>query len=145
MRNAGACTLTWAVAAPRSEVFRQLADVENLPRWAEGYCGDLTLSRGNWLAYTLNGERFVEVEADERSGVIDIRWADDRGECHFLPLRVVDWPGGRTVVSAVCWSGPWQKGAGTDTEWRAWAEVLGRWCGRFRGADAMADELRNVG
>lgn len=94
-------TLAAPVEAGRDEVFRFLADVEILPRWAPEFCERLQLSRGQWLAWTVEGELFIEVEAHERSGAVDLRWGDGRSCERLLPLRVIALPGGQTLVSAV--------------------------------------------
>jgi len=99
-------TLAAPVDLPRDQVFRYLADVENVPRWAPEFCERLQLSRGQWLAWTVEGEFFVEIEAQDRSGTIDVRWGDGRVCERLLPLRVVTLPGGQTLVSAVFYQTP---------------------------------------
>lgn len=95
-------------AAPAPVVFRHLADVENFPRWAADYCERLELTRGRWRAYTAVGDLFVELSADERSGVINLSLGDEDRCVTVLPLRVIAWPGGGTVVAAVLCPTPGQ-------------------------------------
>lgn len=83
-------------------VFRELADIENFPRWAAEFCERIELSAdGNWRALTIQGDLHVELEADARTGVIDLRLGDGARCMGLLPLRVLALPGGRTLVSAV--------------------------------------------
>ncbi len=96
------------IAAPAPVVFRALADVENFPRWAGDYCERLELTRGRWRAYTAVGDLFIDLAADERSGVIDLSLGDEDRCVTLLPLRVIEWPGGGTVVSAVLCPAPGQ-------------------------------------
>lgn len=97
----GATSIAVPFAASAGCVFRALADVESFPRWAAEFCERVELSRGRWLALTVAGDLFIELTADERSGVIDVRLSDERGRAFFLPLRVVALPGGQTIVSAL--------------------------------------------
>lgn len=99
-------TLAAPVDAPRDDVFRFLADVENLPRWAPEFCERLQLSRGQWLAWTVEGELFIEIDAHDRSGAVDLRWGDGQSCERLLPLRVVALPGGQALVSAVFYQTP---------------------------------------
>lgn len=95
-------------AAPAAAVFRALADIEYFPVWAAEYCERLELSRGRWRAFTVAGDLFVELEADARTGVIDLRLGGGEGCERLLPLRVAALPGGRTFVSAVFYRAPEQ-------------------------------------
>ncbi len=106
--SAGVRTLACRVSGSRHDLFRFLADIENLPRWAAGFCSGLELARGRWLAYTLGGDVFVEIEADERTGTIDLRWGDEGGAVRLLPLRLVALPGGQCLLSAICSRDPGQ-------------------------------------
>lgn len=82
-------------------VFRALADIEAFPVWAAAYCERLELSLGRWRALTVAGDLFIELEADARTGVVDLRLGDSGGCARYLPLRVLALPGGGTLVSAV--------------------------------------------
>ena len=94
-----ACTLTVILPASRDAVFRLLADVEALPRWAATFCERVDLVGGRWLALTGAGELFCEVTADDRTGVIDLRLGIDGEAPGLLPVRVLALPGGDTLVT----------------------------------------------
>lgn len=87
------------VTAPRRDVFRFLADVENVPSWGAEFCERIELARGRWLALTSAGELFAELEADERSGVVDVRFGDAEEIFAAFSLRVTDGPAADSVVS----------------------------------------------
>lgn len=76
------------VAAPPERVFNELANIENLPRWAGGFCERVYIVRGRWVALTSLGELYLALDAHERAGKI-ILWAGwVAHELHALPLRI---------------------------------------------------------
>ncbi len=117
-------TLAVAVGRPRAAVFALLADVEALPRWAPGFCERIDLGPRGWCALTSDGEWFVEVEADERSGTVDLRFGDGRECRRVLPLRVVTLPGGQTLVSAVLAQWPELDAVAFEREGEIFGEAL---------------------
>lgn len=119
------------IAAPAPAVFRALADVENFPRWAGDYCERLELTRGRWRAYTAVGDLFIDLAADERSGVIDLSLGDEDRCVTLLPLRVIAWPGGGTVVTAVLSPTPGQGEFAFVQQSELFAMALRRLSGRL--------------
>lgn len=104
-------TLTATVAAPRDTVFNFLADIENLPRWAPGFCERLYLERGRWKALTSHGELYLELEAGTEAGVIDLRAGPATDQMALLPIRVLALNSGACVVTMTFMSGPeWPSG-----------------------------------
>lgn len=86
------------LAAPRDEVFSFMADIENLPRWAAQFCAQLEISRHGWRAWTSFGDLFVELEANQHAGVIDLRFGSEGEPLADVPLRVWARPDGGTLV-----------------------------------------------
>jgi hypothetical protein len=86
------------IPAPRDAVFAFLADIENLPRWAERFCAQLEISAHGWHAWTSFGDLFVELEANEHVGVIDLRFGTECEPLADVPLRVWARPDGGTLV-----------------------------------------------
>jgi hypothetical protein len=119
-------TLTVELCSGRTAAFNFLADVENLPRWAAGFCERLELSRGQWLAWTSEGELFAEIEADERTGVIDLRLGDEHACACVIALRVLTLPGGPTLVSVVMPRGAGQSDFAFECQCEELAASLGR-------------------
>ncbi|MBA3849771.1 MAG: hypothetical protein C0502_07215 [Opitutus sp.] len=133
-QSAAVRTLTRLVPVSRHALFRFLADIENLPRWAPDFCPELELSCGRWLAYTMGGDCFVEIEADERSGTIDLRWGGEREGVRLLALRLVTLPGGANLISAVCYRGPGMDDLAFEREVAALTSALES-VGRLDGAE----------
>ncbi len=139
-------TLDVVLSASRDDVFRLLADVEALPRWAAAFCERVDLIDGGWLALTAAGEFFCEVEADDRTGVIDLRLAMGGEPPGLMPLRVLALPGGGTLVTVTLLRPPLQSAAQFHRLRRALhqdLQALGRRLRgeRFRGQLQPADVL----
>lgn len=81
-------TAVLTVAAAPEKVFRELADIENLPRWAGGFCERVTLSRGRWVGLTSLGEMFLALEADERARTITLAAGWRERELHAVRWEV---------------------------------------------------------
>ena len=125
-------TLGVHVAASRAEVFNYLANIENLPRWAGAFCERLELARGRWMGLTLHGDVFVELETDEHTGVIDLRWGEQDFLERVLPLRVIALPVGGTFVSGVLYPDVAQTQFAFEHECAAFASALQALGGRLR-------------
>jgi uncharacterized protein YndB with AHSA1/START domain len=93
-----AFTALLTLAAPRDRVFAELADIENLPRWAGNFCEQVYVRRGRWAALTSLGELFLSLDANEATGEITL-WAGwTRNELRALPMVVAATPEGETTV-----------------------------------------------
>jgi hypothetical protein len=92
-------TFALTVSAPRDAVFNFLANIENLPRWAGGYCERVYLQRGDWWALTGDGELMLDLSADSRAGVIDLRSGPTAERMNYTPIRVLGLSPRRTLVS----------------------------------------------
>jgi uncharacterized protein YndB with AHSA1/START domain len=119
-------TFAVSVEQPRAELFDTLADIEALPRWAPEFCERIDLRPRGWRALTSEGEWLVEIEADERSGTIDLRFGDGEGWRRILPLRVVTLPGTQTVVPAVLAQWPAVDDVAFERECEVFGEALRR-------------------
>lgn len=58
--------------AARDAVFDYLSNIENLPEWATEFCRGLRRVDGHYKVRTSGGELFMHIEADRRTGVIDL-------------------------------------------------------------------------
>ena len=70
-------TLSAILAAPARVVFNYLSDPNNLPEWATEFCLGLSEENGVYTAQTPMGELIMNVEADSKSGVIDMYASSD--------------------------------------------------------------------
>jgi hypothetical protein len=104
-------TLAVTVSAPRDTVFNFLADIENLPRWAGGFCERLYLERGRWKALTSQGELCCELEAGAGAGVVDLHLGPSPDRLAVLPLRVLALGARRTLITVAFVEAPeWPAG-----------------------------------
>ena len=116
-----------ALAAPRAAVFRLLADIEALPRWAAPFCERVDLTAGRWVALTMLGELDCTLAADEAAGAVVLRFSPGAGRPDWVvPLRVVAPTAGGTVVTLTLTH------AGGPTDGR-FARLNGAWLAVMRG------------
>ena len=74
-------TVTTVLGAPSERVFDYLAEVENLPKWATEFARELKFEGGKTKVVNGLGEFFFSIEADRRTGVIDM-YAGQIGRAH---------------------------------------------------------------
>jgi len=87
-------TQTLALKAPKEKAFAFLADIDNLPKWATQFCKGLrTDSRGRHKVVTPNGEIFFRIDADPKTGVLDMFGGPTEDQMAYWPARVVERPG----------------------------------------------------
>ena len=98
-------TVTRTLAAPRDEVFDYLADVENLPAWATEFARELKVVDGRHKVVNGLGEFFFRIEADERTGVIDMFAGPTPEAMALFPTRVVELPYGRSAFMFTMFQG----------------------------------------
>lgn len=99
-------TVTTVLPAPKGEVFAYLAEVENLPRWATEFARELKVENGRHKVVNGLGEFFFAIEADEATGVIDMRAGPTESEMALFPTRVVELPDGRSAFTFTMFQGP---------------------------------------
>ena len=99
-------TVTAVLDAPREQVFRYLADVENLPAWATEFARELKFEDGKTKVVNGLGEFYFSIEADPETGVIDMYAGPTEEELAVFPTRVVGLPGGKVAYSFTMFQGP---------------------------------------
>ena len=92
-------TVTLTVSASRNTVYKFLADIENLPKWATEFCERMELRHSGWWVYTAQGEMMVEAHTDDRTGTIDLRIGPSANELDLFPLRVLSLSKKRTLLN----------------------------------------------
>ena len=83
-------TATVVVSAPKAQLYSYLANIENLPRWATEFAQSLKQVDGKHKVVTPMGELFIEIRADEKTGVIDMLAGPTESQMGALPTRVVE-------------------------------------------------------
>lgn len=128
------------VSAPRDAVFNFLADIENLPRWAPSLCERLYLARGRWMALSPQGELHVDLEANNGTGVIDVRAGATTDRMPLLPIRVLPLAMRSTLVTVMFVPAPeWPAGI-MQCDADALISDLRGLFGRFGGGELCAPE-----
>jgi len=90
-------TVTTVLDAPKAEVFDYVADVENLPEWANEFARELVHENGLTKVVNGLGEFVIAFDADPGTGVVDMRSGPTADELALFPTRVVELPGGRSA------------------------------------------------
>jgi len=99
-------TVTAVVEAPRDEVFALLSDIERLPEWATEFARELRREGDDYKVVNGLGEFYFSIEADQRSGVIDMFAGPTKDSMAVFPTRAVALPDGRTAYSFTMFQGP---------------------------------------
>jgi hypothetical protein len=99
-------TVTTVLEAPPEEVFDYLSKIENLPRWATEFARELKREGDRFKVVNGLGELYFDIEADRRTGVIDMYAGPDPGELALFPTRVVRLPGGRSAFTFTMFQAP---------------------------------------
>ena len=60
-----------SVDGPAAQVFDFVADPENLPKWAVGFCHAIRRDGDRWLVRTAQGELGIRYVTDRELGVVD--------------------------------------------------------------------------
>jgi hypothetical protein len=92
-------TVTIVVPAAKDTVFSFLAKVENLPAWATEFCEGLKREGEHFKVVTSFGELFFRIEADPRTGVIDMFSGPTPTDMDIFPCRVIGLGGGRSAIT----------------------------------------------
>jgi hypothetical protein len=99
-------TVTAVLDAPRDEVFGFLSRVENLSEWATEFARELKYEDGRAKVVNGLGEFFFTIEADARTGVIDMFAGPSEHELALFPTRVVALGAGHTAYSFTMFQAP---------------------------------------
>jgi hypothetical protein len=99
-------TVTAVLDAPKEAVFEYLADVENLPEWANEFARELRYEDGHAKVVNGLGELYFRIDSDRATGVIDMFVGPTQDELALFPTRVVALPGGRSAYSFTMFKAP---------------------------------------
>jgi hypothetical protein len=112
-------TVTAILDASKDRVFRYLSQVENLPRWATEFARELRYEDGKAKVVNGLGEFFFSIDADPRTGVIDMYTGPTEEELSLFPTRVVELPGGRSAYSFTMFQTPGMPDELFDSQYQA--------------------------
>jgi hypothetical protein len=101
-------TVTRTFDAPQEEVFTYLADVAKLPEWATEFARELKVVDGRYKVVNGLGEFYVEIRADEKTGVIDMLAGPTADALICFPTRVVSTPEGGSAFTFSMFQAPGQ-------------------------------------
>ena len=101
-------TETVVLKAASSDVFAYLADVQNLPVWANEFARELKVVDGRHKVVNGLGEFFFEIRADHETGVIDMLAGPTPDQLALFPTRVVDVGAGRSAFTFTIFRWPGQ-------------------------------------
>ena len=99
-------TVTAVLDAPKDVVFDYLSQLENLPEWATEFAQELKYVDGKAKVVNGLGEFYFLIDADRRSGVIDMYAGPTEGELALFPTRVVPLGEDRSAYSFTMFKAP---------------------------------------
>lgn len=90
-------THTLVLNAPREKVFNYLSNAENLPKWAVEFCQKVERRGGQWWVTTPDGPMLFRIDADAKTGVLDMSVGPTADQMQLAPARVVGLPDGSSL------------------------------------------------
>jgi hypothetical protein len=99
-------TVTAVVPAPQTAVFEYLSDIEKLPEWATEFARELKRDGEDYKVVNGLGEFYFQIEADPRTGVIDMYAGPSKDQLAIFPTRAVALPDGSTAFSFTMFRSP---------------------------------------
>ena len=74
--------------APPEKLFALLSKEENLPKWATMFCKDIKKDGDDYIITTPGGELYFKINADAKTGVIDMAAGPTKEQMWGGPNRV---------------------------------------------------------
>jgi hypothetical protein len=108
------------ISVPKDTVFAFLSNIENLPKWSTKFVKKLTSTDGKYKAMTSIGEVFIRLEADKKTGLIDIFAGPTEKDMTPAYMRVISLPDGSTAVMFTFF----QYAVTSDTIWKIFCEWI---------------------
>jgi hypothetical protein len=112
-------TVTAILDASKDRVFRYLSQIENLPHWATEFARELRYEDGKAKVVNGLGEFYFSIDADPRTGVIDMYAGPTEEELSLFPTRVVELPEGRSAYSFTMFQTPGMPDELFDSQYQA--------------------------
>jgi hypothetical protein len=83
-----------------------MSDIEKLPEWATEFARELKREGENYKVLNGLGEFYFDIQADPRTGVIDMFAGTTKDQMAVFPTRAVELPDGQTAYSFTMFQGP---------------------------------------
>jgi hypothetical protein len=99
-------TFTTTINRPRDEVYAFINEIENLPKWADGFAKEVKVVDGHHKVVTPGGEMFLTFESNPKLGVIDMWAGPTQDQMDVFPVRVIGRPDGTTVTTMTLFQTP---------------------------------------
>jgi hypothetical protein len=99
-------TITAVLDAPKETVFAYLAEIENLPEWANEFARELRYEGVEAKVVNNLGEFYFRIDADAETGVIDMYAGPTKDALAVFPTRVVSLADGRSAYSFTMFKAP---------------------------------------
>ena len=99
-------TVTAVLDSPKDVVFDYLSRLENLPDWATDFARELKYVDGKAKVVNGLGEFYFAIDADRRSGVIDMYAGPTEQELALFPTRVSPLGSDRSAYSFTMFKAP---------------------------------------
>jgi hypothetical protein len=99
-------TVTTVLDAPRDEVFDYLSRLENLPEWATDFAQELKYEDGQAKVVNGLGEFYFRIDADAKTGVIDMYAGPSEEDLALFPTRVVALGDSKSAYSFTMFKAP---------------------------------------
>lgn len=102
------------------KLFDYVSNIENLPKWATGYCKKVWKDRSDYKIETPVGEMFQRFDPDRTRGTIDMYGGPTKDAMWCWPVRVTSDNMGGSVLAFTCIQMPTQP----DTEFQGQCATL---------------------
>lgn len=83
-------------------LFTFLSQEENVPKWSIHYCKSIRKDGEDYLVETPDGEMFIEIVSDIKTGIVDMRCGPSKDEMLTFPARVTALPDGTCLFCLTC-------------------------------------------
>jgi len=83
-------------------LFNFLSKEENFPKWAFHYCKSIRKDGDDYKITATCGELFFKIEADPKTGVVDMSSGPQKDQMTTFPARVSALPDGTSIFTLTC-------------------------------------------
>lgn len=129
-------TVTTVLDAPKDDVFEYLSRVDNLPEWATDFAQELRYEDGKAKVVNGLGELYFRIDADAKTGVIDMYAGPSEEELALFPTRVVALGEAKSAYSFTMFKSPAMPDALFESQYESLRREFDNIRNRFDGEHA---------